>query len=96
MADAQLKVTMASQDIRVGDGDNSRLSIDIRNDGSAKATFTFYITIPTGFVAAEAAEAASRSRGSHPPRTPLNLRMERGGASARPGERPSTAPLPLP
>ncbi len=51
MADADLTVRIASQDVRVGDPANSRLSIEIKNAASTDATFTFYLTIPAAFVA---------------------------------------------
>jgi hypothetical protein len=71
MADANLTVTIGSQEVRVGDPANSRLSIEIKNTGNADVTFTFYLTIPSAFVA-KAAVTSIDFRGLEATQDPEN------------------------
>jgi hypothetical protein len=51
VTDTELTVTIAGQEVRVGDAANSKVSIDIRNNTGGDLTYTFYIILPTAFVA---------------------------------------------
>jgi hypothetical protein len=51
MTDTKLTVTIAGQEVRVGDATNSKVSIEIKNNTGGDLKYTFYITLPKAFVA---------------------------------------------